>query len=504
MKKVILLILCIALIFPGCSRRQEAVRDRENDDEITTSGLKDSDKGSDKEDPEPDKPVRQETKKPSQDPDEQQGDIADDSSGKTSSHRFDASKKVDLALKPGENQTVSLPWGDNALLEITFTDGAVNEDTVFEITPEVDNGSGYPGFHLSEKGGSESVRINYPASICYMTTDEIPEDLRIVKYSEAGAFDLIVPSYRVKTEKGNGLIAFVNSFSAYGVKRVTKADIEYTADAHESYGFDWVLRIDDEYKIMTPDGAEAIFACKISMENTTAPSSFTMQGLYQGEAMFATGVVQLETGEYIDGMEIPLAFAMFECDRNAQFTLLPVLDAKEDANPLAPISLRHRDYAGKAMFSMKIEALGFMGEDFDGDDEGVNQEPEDYPVAVITRGPMAYATVDYPGLGVLTFKGSITGHGKKTEDEIRERIEIAPLNYDSPVKEIQADNYSVDLNGDGKSDAGANYNYIDDRLEYDRDGDGKTDITVTQNADRSIDYDTDGDGEADIILFLLD
>lgn len=504
MKKVILLILCLALTFPGCSRRHEAVDEIENDDEITTSRPKDRDKGSGEEDPEKDAPNPQETEDPSENPDTHGEGNEDDLSGKIGSHRFDASKKEAITLKPGESQTLSFPWGENALLEITFTDGAVDEDTVFEITPEADNGSGYPGFHLNGKDGAESVQINYPASICYMTADEIPEDLRIVKYGYDGAYDYIVPTYRVKTEKGNGLIAFVNSFSAYGVKRVTKADIEYTADAHESYGFDWVLNIDDAYKIMTPEGVEAIFACKISMENTSAPSSFTMQGLYKGEAMLASGVVELETGEYIEGMEIPLAFAMYVCDRNAQLTLLPILDEHEDDNPLAPISLRHRDYVGKAIFSMKIEALGFMGEEFDEDHEGVNQEPDDYPVAVITRGPMAYATIDYPGLGVLTFKGSIVGHGKKTENEIRERIELAPLEFNSPLKEIQADNYSVDLNGDGKMDAGARFIDSGDPLEYDRDGDGKTDITVNQNPDGSIDYDTDGDGEADIILYLLD
>ena len=95
------------------------------------------------------------------------------------------------------------------------------------------------------------------------------------------------------------MIAFVNSFSAYGVKKVTKADIEHAANWHERYGFDWVLEVEDQYKVLTPEGSELFIGCQILMVNRSAPSVLTMQGPYKGEAMFLYGGVETNTGHLL-------------------------------------------------------------------------------------------------------------------------------------------------------------------------------------------------------------
>ena len=94
------------------------------------------------------------------------------------------------------------------------------------------------------------------------------------------------------------------------------------------------------------------------------------------------------------------------------------------------------------------------------------------------------------------------GHARKTEKELPASIEPVPLNYNSPQKDTDLDDYTVDLNDDGKQDGGIRQN-SDGDLEYDGDGDNKTDITITESSDGKIYYDYDGDGKGDIEIVPL-
>lgn len=200
---------------------------------------------------------------------------------------FDESLKEEHIIDSETSKVITFPCGNNARLDIAFTEGSVESERTFELSPVKASSIGnnqYAGFYLTEKGSEESVEIKAPASICYMTKDEIPEDMRIVKFGENGQEDIVVPGYRVKTKDGNGLIAFVNSFSGYGVKKVSKVQIERMANMLQESGFDWVLDVDDHYKVMLPDGSETMLQLRMVMENTTSPYFYSMQGKYNGQA----------------------------------------------------------------------------------------------------------------------------------------------------------------------------------------------------------------------------
>src|SRR5690606_29304427 len=157
---------------------------------------------------------------------------------------FDESLKEELVINPEASEVITFQFGDNSRLDISFTEGSVENERAFEVSPISSSSIGkdnYAGFYLTEKGTTGNVEVNAPATICYMTTDEIPDDVRIVKYGEDGEEDMVVPGYRIKTKEGNGLMAFVNSFSGYGVKKVSKGQIARMADMLEKYGFDWIL-----------------------------------------------------------------------------------------------------------------------------------------------------------------------------------------------------------------------------------------------------------------------
>ncbi len=484
MRKIILLLICALMVFSGCAlSRQQAP------DHIQSGSGRSADETDNPSEGLPSD--KQDDKKP--DP-----ESADDGISSTT-WQPDPSQSVEIQLGSGKARTIAIPCGDNASLDISFIEGSVIGDTVFEVTPLT--ADGYPGFILEEKGAGGHVLIDYPASICYMTTEKIPDDLRIVKLDENGGIDAIVPCYRVKAGGSSGLIAFVNSFSAYGVKKVTKADIEHAANWHERYGFDWVLEVEDQYKVLTPEGSELFIGCQILMVNRSAPSVLTMQGPYKGEAMFLYGGVETNTGAFVEGMEVPLVFAYRESDMNAGLTLYPVFSKEEEESGLIRLNLK--DFVGKGIFNLTVDMIEFMGEEFDEDHEGfVEDESEPCPVSVITRGPVAYATIYYPMLGPLKFKGSIVGHARKTEKELPASIEPVPLNYNSPQKDTDLDDYTVDLNDDGKQDGGIRQN-SDGDLEYDGDGDNETDITITESSDGKIYYDYDGDGKGDIEIVPL-
>ncbi|MGI6124307.1 MAG: FG-GAP repeat domain-containing protein [Acetivibrionales bacterium] len=485
MKKIILLLISVFLMFTGCTRLHEPTdNDNKNgENQISEETVKNSSG----------------EENSSSEAYQSDNENLSDNNGL----QLDESRKQECKVSSGKGQTITMPCGDNARLEISFVEGSVSEDTVFEITPIKTGKDGYPGFHLNQKGSNKDVQVDYPVSICYMTTSEVAEDLRIVKFNENGDDYIIVPTYRVEAGESKGLIAFVNSFSAYGVKKVTKSDIEHAADWHELYGFDWEMNVDDQYKMIGPDGTELFLGCNICMVNKSAPSSFTMQGQYTGEAILGIGAVQFNTGTFVEGMELPLAVTLFWSDRNANLELLPIFEKEEEADPLKPISLKHRDYVGKGILNLTLDNLEFMGKDHEKGDPGmVDDEPEPYPVSVVTRGPIAYVIFEYPEIGPFKFKGSIVGHGKKTEKELPQRIEIAPLDYNSPMKDHEPDDYTVDLNNDSNPDVGVKQD-SNGRIEYDGDGDKKTDVTVTTDSDGIISYDTDGDGKPDIILTPL-
>ncbi|SCG84365.1 hypothetical protein DW1_2805 [Proteiniborus sp. DW1] len=418
---------------------------------------------------------------------------------------FDESQKEEHVISSETSKVITFSCGNNARLDIAFSEGSVENERIFEVSPISSSFIGknnYAGFYLTEKGTTGSVEVNAPVTICYMTTDEIPEDVRIVKYGEEGEEDIVVPGYRIKTKEGNGLMAFVNSFSGYGVKKVSKGQIARMADMLEKYGFDWVLDVDDHYKIMLPDGTETMLQCRVLMENTTSPYFYSMQGTYNGQAKLGLYGAK-DVGLEIEGFNLPLIFGLMYGDDNASFKLIPVFEEYDTIGgtgvPL--VSLIPKGYVGKGMFQLVLDGLEYMG----GEHESEDDEAEPIPFTVFTRGPIAYLNIHYYGLGYMKFQGSIVGHAKKTEKELPTpigEIELVPLTQDVPLSEYKPDDNTVDINNDDKPDVS-----VDDspgnEIKFDNNGDGKADITIRESDDGGIEYDMDGDGKPDITIYPL-
>ena len=155
MRKVILLLICVLMVFSGCAlSRQQAP------DHIQSGSGGSADEPDNPSDSSPSD--KQDDKKP--DP-----ESADDGMNSTT-WQPDPSQSVEIQLGSGKARTISIPCGDNASLDISFVEGSVIGDTVFEVTPLTSEG--YPGFILEEKGAGGHVLVDYPASICYMTTEK--------------------------------------------------------------------------------------------------------------------------------------------------------------------------------------------------------------------------------------------------------------------------------------------------------------------------------------------
>lgn len=416
---------------------------------------------------------------------------------------LDDSQKADYTVTSKDNTLITLPCGSDAKLEVSFPMGAVDNDRQLTVTP-VKSAPGKDddylskGFFIAEKASTESVVINRPASIYYITSNDIPEDVSIIKYDETGNGYKVVPTQCFEMNGCHGLITFVDSFSAYGVKKVTQQEREAMYDRITDSGFNWHLEIDDHFRVIAEDGTDLTLIFKMFADNRESPGYLAMSGPYKGQAALGLYFMK-DVGAELEGMEIPAVAGLVEKDDKASITLYPILDPELGENALP--SLKFNDYTGKGKLLLTLDMVGFMG--LDGDDGEVIEDISEVPFSIITRGPIAYATLNYEGYGYMSFKGSIVGQARvEGEEPNPPELEIAPLVAQDEISHYEPEDYSADLNDDGRPDASLEPDGKAD-IHYDNNGDGKTDITVWENEDGSFSYDENGDGKADLTLFPL-
>lgn len=388
---------------------------------------------------------------------------------------------------------ISVACGTNGRLDIGFMGGAVDQERVFEVSST--NLS--TGFFLEEKGTDGHVNLKMPASICYVSLDEIPQNTMIVKYHNDGKGYSVIPTQRIQMDGVNGLIAFVDSFSGYGIKSVSQAELDEMANSLEEAGFDWVLRIDD--KVQGEMGPYVIYevAGLIEMKNTEAPNPRVMQGPYRGQAVMR---------DFMDiTVEGQTVYTVVErSDREAEFTLYPVFESYEpEPGSGLPMlcGLVAKSYAGKGVLKLRQEIKEGQALDQGGInildivDPLANQwgtpipkvVDSEMPFTVTTEGPMAYFNFNMDQIGPITLTGSIVGYPKKPEEpeEAPRDLELAPLVVDKKV-----------TNQEPKPEP------EDDDTDYEEFS-PEEDLRFHENEDGSVDYDSDGDGEPDIRLSPL-
>lgn len=409
---------------------------------------------------------------------------------------LDSSTKSEHLISSQNGGVISIPCGANGRMDIGFIGGAVDQDVVFEVS-SINLST---GFCLEEKGLQSNVELKIPASICYVTLDEIPQDTMIVKYDDNGTGYSVIPTQRVQIGDVNGIIAFVDGFSSYGIGSVSKAEMDEMANSLEEAGFDWVLRIDD--KIQDKVGAYMTYevAALIEMRNTEAPNPRVMQGTYRGQAVIRQFQDVTFEGETFYGVTEGK-------DMEAEFTLHPVFQTfePEPGSDLPMLcGLVAESYAGKGILKLKK----VISEGSNGDNSGINIMDLVDPLAnqwgipvprsidmettftVTTDGPMAYFTCYIEGVGPVTLTGSIVGYGKKSKEEPKVELE--------PLKELELEPLVVDKKQNNQEpNPEIEDDYMEDLPPWD------DDLRFHENEDGSVDYDIDGDGEPDIRLSPL-
>lgn len=395
----------------------------------------------------------------------------------------ESNKIIEYQVSASEGEIISVPCGDNARIDISLPAGAMSGSTTLELAPlqsKPDKGWIAAGFHLNEEG-ENGVLLQSLASISYVTSDELPENASIVKYSDDGKSYKPIPSQRYETADAFGLIAFVESFSAYGVKAVTDAELEEMSDEMEEKGFNWVLEVDDmagfteQYSGEISGSTSYEAYLDMVLVNSESPSPFVMNGPYSGYA-----TMQSKATLTVDGT--PFGFSLVEAkDDTASFTLYPVFEQylPEPGSGLPPLSgLVPIRYEGEGVLYMRnAKDIGTGGQDglnvLDLARQmeaqyGIGSPPiqdEHIPFTVVTEGPMAYLRLQVSNGASLTMVGSIVGYSKG------QRPVIVPL----PTEE-----------------------------QRNREPLPKTETSQYQDENGTIHYDLDGDGQTDFSLFPLD
>lgn len=385
--------------------------------------------------------------------------------------------KTEYHILAQETQVLSVACGENARLDISLPAGALESDKVLELIPLEDGDFLVPGFSLNEKGGNGLI-LQAPAGICYVTSDELPENACIVKYSENGKDYTLIPSQRYQRGETSGLVAFVQSFSSYGVRVVTKDELEEMADELERTGFHWRLKVEDKdgfTEINSDDWVtgETNYEASLDMVlfNIDAPSPYVMHGQYRGAAKMVSDVKVTMEGA-------PMFFSIVEAtDEMASLTLYPVFEEYEPdpGSGLPPLSgLIPIRYEGKGTLHMKNpkdlgaevseHGINLMTVVREFEQSGLDLpglQEESFPVTIVTEGPMAYVTLTLKEGRSVTFTGSIVGTSAD------QKIEIVPLVPDvgQEDKQVEESKTTCTENPDGSYD-------------YDMDGDGKTDFTL--------------------------
>lgn len=415
---------------------------------------------------------------------------------------LDGIKKTQHSISASEGGFISIS-SEEGRFDIVFLQGSIENDSTFEVSPIMrisESNKEYfsTGFYLSEKETGEGVTLKAPASICFTTDKQIPENTMIVKYNEKGDGYTVIPTWQISISGTRGLIAMVEGFSGYGIRTVTQGEIDSMADELVKKGFDWVLTSDDEYTQVIPgiDGGQVTLTGHLNMEmtNSQGTDAWLMQGAYSGAASLIAGIDIFVEGESFfsdfNGETVEASLMLYPVPK-----VYPSINGGPELVGLVP---EYYIGSGTLKFQWAHTQPGKAGTDiFDmGMMFGMSGELSEQLVSfsVITSGPFAKITLlDFNSMGPMIYDGMIVGHGKSitaTQPELKpgpklEALDISERYHEDMLKMAQAK-----ANPDGG-------------VSMDKDGDGKYILTVTPGDDGVFYYDLNGDGERDLELAPL-
>lgn len=397
---------------------------------------------------------------------------------------IDTTKKTEKTIVDKKSCSFAIPSG-NGVFTVSLPEGSAaagKKLTVTGLQGKMENIVS-PGFLLEETGKpGEHVELNTPATITYLQEEPIPEDICIVKYSEDGKSFEPVACQRIKLNGANGLYAIVDSFSPYGLGKVTKEQLKKLMEN----GFVWVLEASNGngYRL-TENIADAksldinfhikaastpfygSFADNTSLFNLKLldPDRGVHRGIFDVNVF---GVSKDEKSAEIEGHKLPLAVGTQLADDNLRIRMVPeyidmLAPLEKDDGPLAPLtkpnliapevigyrgwgvaSLRLKDYVGPLMDEFKAHAG--------------SKVMAKIPLIIRVREGVAKVYFSFGQFGRICLKGTYVGKGVKEaaappelKDPKKDYSPNKPANPPAPWDILKPEELLADLtqNSDG-------------------------------------------------------
>lgn len=318
--------------------------------------------------------------------------------------RQDAQLAVEQVISAKESGGLSIVTADGADISVIFPEQSLEKDTVIVLRPLTtaplnDKELVVKGFRIEEKGkGGQGPRLSSSAVIRIALKIPIAGDVSIIKYADDGKNYDVIPTLIEVEGQTTIFTAEVDAFSGYGIRKVTKQQIQDAADKRAKRNFTWAIEFKDSKEMKAPDGTQV----KMTLDMTAVNPSGSMSGLYAGAAtLVSTGVKQTEVLPFAAQAKLKASQVKFKAAWNIKLTSLPE-PKPHKAPPLVKGDLRAK---GSMKFAMSIASI-------------LNPETEvetvDIPFELFTIGSRAIITFILPDAEKLAFvNGTFTRKGKK-------------------------------------------------------------------------------------------
>lgn len=342
---------------------------------------------------------------------------------------------------------------ENGLMTVSIPDGALGDTSELLISGLEGSFEGCiaPGFLCEDNGKpGEHVELFAPAVITYWQEEPIPDNTCIVKYSDDLREMIPVPCWRLEAENCYGLMAEINSFSAFGVKRYEE-EIDLEAIYQEilkkqfaEKSFIWrieaennAVRITDLADVESMDVTFYLRADSRRTKEGMDSTYFTVPKTYTGSFHVNYCIVAEEKAQF-QNEDLPIVLVMKTEDTNLKLRLIPKFKKSSEKprvvgtyNGVSIVSLVppvFDGYIGWGTADMVVQGDSALGAAV----VGGGWEMGQIPITVRVKGASATVRFAFPYTGPVELKGRFIGMEKAAAVVPAQPVD--PAQYYSPGK----------------------------------------------------------------------
>jgi len=320
----------------------------------------------------------------------------------------DTQLAVERVISAAESGGLGVMTADGADISVIFPEQSLEKDTTIVLKPLTtaplnDKELVVKGFQIEEKGkAGQGPKLSSPAVIRISLKTPITGDVSIIKYADDGKnYDVIPTTIEVEGQT-TIFTAEVDAFSKYGIRSVTKKQIQDAADKLGKRNFTWAVEFKDGQEMKAPDGTQVT----MTLDMTAVNKSGSMSGQYTGAAtLISTGVKKVDAIiPAVAQATLKAGQVKFKASWTTQLTP-PVKPKPNSPPPLVPLLKADLRAKGTMKFALSIASL------FNPETE---VETVDVPFELFTSGSRAVISFQIPGTQELKFaRGTFTRKGKK-------------------------------------------------------------------------------------------